>query len=768
MKTLSSLTFKLLTALVVWTCCLPLLSIAQDHYSVRGVEFVGNQRVDSLALKAQLKTQSGALTSEQISEEVKALYKTGFFEQVTASLVPSADGGAIVRYTVVEKPVVRKVFIKGNKDVDEDNLREVLSFDSRRFLDRNRVDDLMKRAISIYKRKGYHDVTFDYAVTPVGENQVDLTFNVNEGLRYKIDEIRFEGLSEVDEGDLVDLMQTRSYKWWSSWLFGTGRLDEDLLEADRIAMRQFLLDRGYVDASISEPVIETHDGEFDLIFRIVEGPVYRFGKITASGDSLTGKGTTLDEVIKAESGEDFSAKTIRDDTFAVGDAFGDVGYAFANVVPNTQINRERRTVDVNYEVNKGKLVSINRVNIRGNSKTYDNVIRREMRVDEQEVYSGKKLRRTQEVLQRLGYFEEVGVSTDPIGEDKVDVNVNVKEGQTGTFSAGAGYSTADGALFNGRISENNLFGTGRRLTLNVDLGTERSNYILSFDDPRIADTYFSGGISGYRTERDFDDFDRELTGAATTLGYPFEQVFGEWAEDISGSLKYEFLNIDITNVDQESSADLVKQSEGSSTAGGVTPRLIRNTINNPLNPTRGSRQDALIEITGLGGDEEFTLYELRNTFYYPLVETGVGDITLSMRTNYGYGESSGDSDFLPLYRRFFPGGINSVRGYKNRSLGPQDANGNEFGGAKEFVHCTDILFPLINAAGIRGVLFFDIGNAFDDNENMDFGELKKGYGAGIRWNSPLGPLRLEFGFPADTEEGEEKNMQTHFSFGVPF
>lgn len=173
-------------------------------------------------------------------------------------------------------------------------------------------------------------------------------------------------------------------------------------------------------------------------------------------------------------------------------------------------------------------------------------------------------------------------------------------------------------------------------------------------------------------------------------------------------------------------------------------------------------------VSGLGGDEEFYLYELRNTFYYPLIETSVGDITLSMRTNYGYGEGRGDTDRLPLYRRFFAGGINSVRGYKNRTLGPQDANGNEFGGAKEFVHATDILFPLVNAAGIRGVLFYDMGNAFDDNENLDFGEFKKGYGAGIRWNSPLGPLRLEFGFPLDEEEGDEKSMQTHFSFGVPF
>lgn len=743
-------------------------SFAQDYYSVSGVEFSGNQRIDTSALKAQLKVQNGQISSDQISDEVKSLYKTGFFDQVSASIVYGADGQRVVRYALVEKPVVRKVFIKGNQEVDEDALREVITFDARRFLDRGRIEELIKRATAVYKRKGYYDVSFDHSVLPVGENQVDLTFSVKEGPRYSIDEVKFEGLRDVDEDELIALMQTRRYKWWSSWLFGTGRLDEDMLESDRVAMRQFLLDKGYVDATISQPVVVKKDQTFDVVIRITEGSVYKFGKINISGDKLTNSTARLSDNIKAESGEDFSAKTIREDTFAIGDVFGDVGYAFANVVPNTQVNRDKGTVDINYEVAKGKLVKINNVNIRGNNKTYDHVIRRELRVDEQEVYSGKKLHRTQEILQRLGYFDEVGVSTEPVGDDKVDVNVNVKEGQTGSFSAGAGYSTADGLLFNSRVSENNLFGTGRRLSLSADIGTERSNYVLSFDDPRLADTFVSGGSSIFRTERIFDDYDQSVTGANFTLGYPLEQVFGEWAEDFSTSLKYEYDDIEIDDVDVLSSAPLVIASEGKSTASGITPRLTRNTINNPLNPTKGSRQDASVEVTGFGGDVDFYIYELRNTFYQPVVETASGDITLSMRTTYAVGESQGDTDTLPLYKRFYAGGINSVRGYKNRSIGPKDAQGNEYGGASEFIHSTDMLFPLVSAAGIKGVFFFDIGNVVDDNENVDFAELKKGYGAGFRWNSPMGPLRLEFGFPLDSEDGENKSMQTHFSFGVPF
>lgn len=744
------------------------LSYAEDSYYVSGVEFSGNQRIDTSALKAQLKVKSGQISSEQISEDVKALYKTGFFDQVSASLVNGSNGNRVVRYTLVEKPVVRKVFIKGNKEVDEDSLREVITFDARRFLDKGRVDELIKRATAVYKRKGYYDVSFTDSISAVGENQVDLTLTVSEGPRYEIDEVRFEGLNQVDEDDLISLMQTRRYKWWSSWLFGTGRLDEEMLESDRVAIRQFLLDKGYVDATISQPVVVKKDHSFDVVIRVTEGPVYKFGRISITGDKFSEDPEKLSGTIKAENGEDFSAKIIREDTFALGDTFGDVGYAFANVVPNTQVNKEKETVDINYEVNKGKLVSINNINIRGNSKTYDHVVRREMRVDEQEVYSGKKVRRSQEVLQRLGYFDEVGVSTEPVGEDKVDVNVNVKEGQTGSFSAGAGYSTSDGLLFNSRVAENNLFGTGRRLSLSADIGTERSNYVLSFDDPRVADSFVSGGTSIFRTERVFDDYDQAVNGGNVTFGYPLEQVFGEWAEDISTSLRYGIDDVEIKNVDTESAAPLVIDSEGKSTASIITPRIVRNSINNPLNPTRGSRQDANVEIAGLGGDDDFIIYELKNTFYQPVVETSVGDITLSMRTLYAEGESQGDTDYLPLYKRFYAGGINSVRGYGNRSIGPKDEKGNEYGGASEFVHSTDLLFPLVSAAGIKGVFFFDMGNVADDNESIDFGNLKKGYGAGFRWNSPMGPLRLEFGFPLDTEQGEDKSMQTHFSFGVPF
>lgn len=737
-------------------------SKADDSYAISSVQIEGNKRIDLAAIRAQLKVAPGSVSTEQVNNDVKALYNTGFFDQVQAKV---SDGG-VLTYALVEKPVVRKVFIRGNDEVSENDLADILRFGAKRFLDRGRVDGLIKQAIIYYQTRGFYDVKFDYSVTPVGDNQVDLTFVVTEGPAFTIREISINGLKEVDESELLDVMQTKRYKWWSSWLLGTGRLSEAMLQNDKQLMRQYLLDHGFVDANISDPQIERADGYFKVVFQIEEGPEYKFGTISASGDLVDQSVAKTIDGIESETGETFSAATLREDSFKVTDKFADKGYAFANVVPNTLIDREKTAVNIDFAVTKGKPVTINRINIRGNDKTYDNVIRRELKVAEQSTYSSSKIKRSQELLQRLGYFEEVNISNEPSSlDDKVDLLVNVREASTGTFTAGAGYSTSDGALFNARISENNIFGMGRSVDLNVEAGTERDNITLSYNDRRLADSYVAWGSELFRTDRTFSDFDRRLQGGATSFGYPLEEVFGENFEDISAAIRYELLQIDIRDVDTESAAPLVLASEGKSVGSGFTPSITRNTINNPLNPVRGSLQSISFEMAGAGGDQEYTLLSGKNTMYIPLWSGAYGDLVFSNRTRVDYGESRNDDPF-PLYKRFFAGGINSVRGFKSRSLGPKDANGNEFGGSKQLVNNAEIIFPIINSAGIRGLFFYDVGNSFDDNQTIDVGALREAAGTGIRWASPLGPLRIEFGWPLDKQEGED-NMVTMFSFGAP-
>jgi outer membrane protein insertion porin family len=734
-------------------------------YLVDGVIVDGNRRIDGNAIKAQLKHTSGSVTSSQINADVKTLYNTGFFDQVVVSVVASSSGRPKLKYSVIEKPVARKIFIKGNKEVSESDLTEVLKVDARRFVDKSKITGLIKRAESFYQSKGFYDATFDYSTVPVGENEVDLTFTVKEGTRYRVREVVLRGVKELETDEMLSGLQVKDYKWWNSWLFGTGRVNQEMLEADKQILRQYLLDHGFLEGAVGEASVEKREDGLYVVFDITEGQQFKVGRIKASGDLIENDEDKTLAGINAERGEVFNASQVREDIFKITDKFADIGYAFANVVPQTSLNKSTATVDLDFTVAKGNLVRVNRINVSGNEKTYDNVVRRTLTIEEQEIYSGSKIKRSQTLLQRLGYFDEATITNQPTDDpNKVDLNVNVKEGTTGSFSAGAGYATSNGAIFNTRLSENNIFGTGRRANINLDFGSFANNQIVSLDDPRVNDSNLALGVDLMRTDRNFFKFERQLVGGAVTAGYPAEELFGEWGQDINLTLKYDYSSIDITNIDEEA-APLVRESEGKITSSSLTPGIVRNTINNPLNPTRGSRQQLSLEVAGLGGEADFYLFEIRNQWYYPIIETSVGEIVVSNRTTFDYGESNNDEQF-PLFRRFFPGGINSVRGYRVRSLGPTDEDGNEYGGSKQFLNAFEVIFPLLNSAGFRGVVFYDVGQAFDDDQSISFPDLRQAVGYGIRWNSPLGPIRIEIGYPIDRQK-DERSVVPMFSFGAP-
>lgn len=736
-------------------------------WDVSAVEVRGNRIVTTEALTSQLKAKPGRVTQTTISDDTRSLYRTGFFKRVVANIEGESVGKFKLVYQLEEKLIIRKVWIDGNEDISESELADLVKIEGKRFLSAAKTQEMAREIQSYYQAQGYYDAEIDTRIDTVDEFQADLVFIAKEGKRYKIRDIVFRGADGVEYSELRDAIQTKRYKWWNSWLFGTGRLNSEMLENDRQLVRQVLLDHGFVEAKVGDALVEkTGDDDLQIVFEIVEGAEYKVGEIAVSGDLINHSPTETLAKLKLETGEVFSASKLRADTFTISDRFADIGYAYVNVVPNTKIDREQRLLNIDYSIDQGKQVTVREIKIRGNEKTYDHVVRRELVIQEQELFSASKVRRSQELLQRLGYFEEVNVSTESTDEpDKIDLAVNVREGSTGTFSIGAGYSSSDGMLFNSQLSEENLFGTGKRLVLNVDVGEEANNLVLGLSDRRLNDSYWSGGIEGFITDREFDDFDQDLRGASVTVGYPMDRAFGEWAQDINFSVAYDFTHIDITNVDPTDAAPLVIESEGKSTASGFIPRLIRNTINNPLNPTHGSKQTVTTQVTGLGGSDKFWLVELANQWYHPLVESESGDLVFSWRTRFGYGESFNSDDF-PLYKRYFPGGINSVRGYDARSLGPTDENGNEYGGNKQLINNFELIFPLINAAGIKGVIFYDAGQAFDDDIGISISDLRLAYGFGIRWNSPLGPLRLEFGFPIDKEEGESGSV-TLFSFGAP-
>ncbi len=762
------LLYPCLSTIIFGALLLPSVSIAQQV--LRNVVVEGTSRIDESTVLLQVSSETGTIFSaETVEKDIKEIYLTGFFDQVTAVLRASATGpelGPELVFQVVERPAIRNIVIKGNDEIDEDTVQEKLAISARRFLDRKKLSAGVEEVKKYYQSQGFYETNVEYEIEKIGGNQVDVVFQIEEGIEKVIRRVRVEGNDYFDEDDLLDAIETSRYKWWVSWASGSGVVNEEQLAADVQRLMTEYLTNGFVDANIAEPVISEVEDGLEVTFKISEGEQFQFGDISARGDLFESSVDQTLEGVAAVSGETFNVELLRQDTFTISGKYTDIGYAFVNVDPVTNVNRAEKKVRVDYTIDKGKLITIDRIIISGNQKTRDNVIRRSMKINEQELFSSSKIERSQQLLQRLGYFDEVTITPEPsFREDEVNLNVAVREGQTGTFTAGVGVSSGDGFIVSGRISENNLFGTGNSLALDLNTGSRRENYVLSFSNPRYEDTNWSLGMDLLSVEREFDDFDRDQAGGTITVGYPLWFLGPEYLDDMRFALSYELLKIDIKDVERDA-PDLIQRSTGKSTSSSITPRITRNTIDNPLNPTKGSRQTARIELAGIGGDEEFWLLQLNNTFFYPVWESPIGTFVFSQRTKFGYGETYSGNDDFPLFRRFFPGGINSVRGFEARELGPKDSEGNEFGGSKQLVGNFEIIFPLFTTLGLNGVAFYDIGNAFDDDDDIKFDELREAVGWGIRWRSPIAPIRIEFGYPLGKEDGE-KSVVTHFSFGSP-
>jgi outer membrane protein insertion porin family len=738
-------------------------ALADD--SINSVVVKGNYRIDSESILSVINSKAGStLDTSVIQSDIKAIYRLGFFDSVEADKTETSSG-VVLTYIIHERPAIKEIRFSGNDEFSNDTLKEKLNLEARKFLDKRKIQASIDELKKYYQEEGYYGTKIKYESEELKAGEVILTFKIEEGEKKVIKKISFLGNKALDEDDLDEGMGTSTYSWLWSWATGSGVVKKEVLEQDTRVLQHTYLVKGYADIKVSEPEIKEIEDGLEVVFSVEEGEKYKFGKIDASGTLLEGGAKETLKDIKTLSGETFNVDLLREDVFKITDKFTDIGFAFANVDPMTKIDRDKKLVDVSYAVDKGDKITINRINVVGNDKTQDNVIRRNLRMHEQEIYSSSKIKRSQELLRRLGFFDEVTISpekTDKPGE--VDLSVAVKEAMTGQFTAGAGVSSGDGFIITSKISENNLMGTGNSLSLDINSGQLRQNYILSFQNPRVNDSFFSFGADAAVTQRNFEDFLRRQNGGSVSTGYPLWFLGEELRDDVRATLGYELMQNEITDIDDDV-AQLVRDQEGKYISSAIIPGLTRSTIDNPLDPNKGSRQVLRMEYAGVGGDQKYWLGTARNSWYYPIAETSFGNIVFSQRTQFGWGESiNGDS--FPLFQRFFPGGINSLRGFDAREVGPKDENGNYFGGNKQLIMNFEMIFPLIPSIGLNGVGFYDMGNAYDDSDNIGFDTMRKAVGWGVRWRSPLAPIRIEVGYPLDKEEGE-KSMVTNFSFGAP-
>ena len=768
---------------------------------VADIKVIGNDRVEEDAIRVHISSRPGEpLNPESVDKDVRSIYEMGFFSDVEVS-VNEESGRTILTYQVHERPLIREVRVEGTKGLSKEDFENALKIHPRTILNPVKIRRGIEETKKAYEKKGYLDAEITYRTEEPTAGETILTFTVNENDKVGVKDIVFEGNEAFSSDQLRAVMATQKKNFLSRFL-NSGMLNNDALKTDVERLTAFYYDHGYINVRIDEPRVERKQDGLYLTMRIDEGEQYKIGEIGFSGE-VPGGEERAKQLVTLKKDQIFKASTLRDDVFRLTGYFSDQGYAFVNVDPETDVHPDDKIVNITYQVNKGPETYVDRVDIAGNTKTRDKVIRRELRIEEQSLFSATGLQVSRERVQRLGFFEDVNLTTQRgVRNDLLNVLVDVKEAQTGSFSVGAGFNSSTSIVASARVQENNLMGRGQQLVIGGSIGSLYRNTVLSFTDPYFLDTPLTLGVDLFDWRFAYEDFDRSGLGAATRAFYPLSgfglySIGGFPLEDVRLGLQYQWEQSKISNFDPIT-PDAIRAERGTKTTGTLTPSLMRNTLNNPIDPTHGSMQQLSFAYAGLGGSTNYTKTELEARFYTPVYTSPKwGTFTWMIGGFLGYGD--GDIDFtettpiatrgeeilrgdLPLFDRYFPGGINSIRGFAERGLGPREAvtvavndssapGGQRLktymrpiGGSEELVLNNELSFPIVEQLNLKGVVFNDIGNAFTHKQGLDIADLRYSVGAGVRWRSPFGPIRIELGKALNPKQ-DEKTSTIHFSFG---
>ena len=722
---------------------------------IRQILVRGNQRIETEAIKLRVKTKGGDLFDQaKLREDLTEIYKMGYFKEVRIEAEDTPQGQDVV-FVVEEKPTINKVSIRGSRSITEDDVRAAMTTRQYGILQNSVLKGDVEKIRALYRDKGYYNAEVTYEIKPVDGDRVDVSFRIKENNKLYVSKITFTGNQHFSDDDLKDVVLT-SEKGGFFWLTESGLLKRDKLEVDSDMIAAFYLNHGFMNIRVGSPEI-TYDKEGIYInFPINEGRRFRVGEVEVTGKGVEPDARLLNRV-KLSKKKYFHREVLARDLERISDYFTSQGYAFAEVEPNIARDKTKQVVDVTYEVKKGELVDFGRIEISGNAKTRDKVIRRQLKVVEGARYSKANLERSVGNLRRLDYFDEVEMDTRK-GEsaDRMDVDIKLKEKATRFISAGAGFSTADNFFAQGQIAERNLFGRGQNLAFQAQVGSKSNRYTLKFTEPWLFDIPLSATIESYNWSRDYDEFTKDSFGGKLSLSYPVWDYTRLY-------LSYTYDDADVSDV-SNSAATEIKDQEGKLITSSLSTTLRRDTRDHTFLTTRGSDNSLSFDYAGgaLGGDAGFIKTVINSSWYFPLFWKCVG--FLHGKTGY-IGETDGE---VPIYERFYLGGINSIRSFDSGDVSPRDPDtGDRIGGNKMVLFNAEFLLPLVEQQGIRGVLFFDAGNAYDDSENIDLGDLKYAVGYGIRWYSPMGPLRLEWGYNPSPDKGESKS-KWQFSMGVFF
>ena len=757
---------------------------------IERIQFRGNRKVEDDAIRVNLLTRAGSVFDPgKLREDIRAMWKMGFFADVRVEVEVAPGGGAILTFVVTEKPAIRKVLVAGNDEVDLDDINDVLDLERDSILDVSKVKKNREKIQELYVEKGYYLAKVDYDVRPVNEAEVDVYFVVDERAKVQIRDVQFIGNQAISDAELRNLIVTQK-GGALAFLNDSGTFNQEAFERDLLIISAHYWDRGYASVEIGEPQLRlSRDQRYMyLSIPIEEGPVFTIASVDFRGDLI---GTAEEHALKTriKAGDTFSRSVIAEDRERLSSFYMDQGYAYANVSPLTKPDVAENQIALIFEVERGAKAYFERINIRGNSKTRDKVIRREMKISEGELFNNTNLEQSKRRINALGFFETVNVSTKRGSSDEfVEVNVEVSERPTGTFQIGAGFSSVENFIAQAQISQNNLFGRGQTLTLQAQLSSLRQLFLLRFVEPYFLDTNWTFAFDLYNQSRAFGGFARNASGGDLTWGYPLSY-------EARAFLTYKLENVSITTgsrgfsdfgaVREPIEADDVANLFRGGVTSSLRASLSWDSRNNRLFPSEGWYHTVFAEWA-----DRYTASEnvfLRWGGFARHYRELWGPFVLKLNAEVGITTST-DPLGVPISERYLIGGIFDVRGFRPRSLGPILRTGRDpdspqrelpLGGNMQVIWNSEVEFPLFKRVGISGVVFFDMGNAYNLEARYCSGldsvrpavslkfdpcfrfpeslvsGIRKSVGFGFRWFSPIGPLRFEWGIPLDRQPDEE-------------
>jgi len=733
-------------------------------FVVKDIRVEGLQRTEPGTVFGYLPVKVGeTLTEEKAQQAIRALFATGFFRDVRLEV----DNGVLV-VLVEERPAIAQIDLSGIKEFPNDTVRRILrdvGLAEGRIFDRAVLENAEQELKRQYLAKGFYAAEVQATVTPLERNRVGLIFTVVEGEVAKIRAINIVGARAFRESELLELFVSRT-PGWLTWYTKHDQYSKQKLAGDLESLRAHYQNRGYLDFNVDSTQVSITPDRKDIYItvNITEGERYTVSSVDLAGSMLVPR-AELEKLVKIRAGEVFSREKLTETTKAITDRLGNDGYAFANANAAPVVDKAKRTVAFTILIDPGRRVYVRRINVAGNTKTRDEVVRREMRQLEGAYYDNEKIQQSRRRIDRTQYFDEVTVETQPVpdAQDQVDVTYTVKEKPTGTFLVGAGFSTTDKFILQGSVQQSNIFGSGKHVGVQVSSGRVNRVYSLSYTDPFFTVDGVSQGFDLYKRDIDASNlsvgaYKTKSEGGGIRFGYPVTEI-----DRINFGLAAEHVRLETFASSPFAYTNFVNQFGTKYVYGNATLGWTRDTLDSGLFPTTGSLTRAGGEIAG--GDLEYYRLTLQHQTYWPLSRT----FTLVGTVDLGHAEGMGNKP-LPFFKNYYAGGIGTVRGYRQFSLGPQAPNGDVLGGAKKVTGNLEVQFPVPGAQmekSLRLGVFLDAGQVYAEGAKVDLGDLRYSTGVGLAWNSPFGPLRLSLGLPLNAKP-QDRKQRLQFTFGTSF